>query len=446
MILYQIICILIHEIRVNLQAEILALKKYLLLIPVIAASWGCSPVLQKIRTFADSAQYHAGFYLYDPATRKVLAEHQADKYFTPASNTKILTLYAAKRVLPDPLPAFYYARDSLAAYLWPTGYPGFLNPVLPDTPNYPLLAAADSLVLSVAGFTAPRFGPGWAWDDYNSSYSPERSAYPIYGNLATFFLDTLSHELTVAPAFLRDSITLAEGEKFTVQRQEGSNRFTVTLGACNDCERQRPYRLTHAMLARLYHDTLHVPVHIDTVARPATARLITGLPQDSVFKVMMQESDNFLAEQLLLQVAGALKDSLDTSLAIDSLQHFLNALLPDSVIWVDGSGLSRYNMITPRSVVMLWDELLRMFGQERLMNILSVGGVAGTIENWYAEEQPYIYGKTGTLRHNHDLSGLLITQSGRLLLFAYMNNHYPSGSTPVKENMEQVLHKIYEKY
>ena len=412
-----------------------------------AGIYGCSPVLKDIRSFADESQYHAGFYLYDPLQKKVLAQHQADKYFTPASNTKILTLFAAKLTLPDPLPAFYYTRDSLTAYVWPTGYPGFLNPVLGDTSNYRLLAAADSLVLATTNFTAARFGSGWAWDDYNSSYSPERSAFPIYSNLATFVLDSGTHDLTVTPAFLYDSLTFVQGEKFAVNREEQANKFTVTMGVCADCERQRPYRLTAAMTARLFSDTLGVPVTlVDTLARPDSARVLSGLPQDSVFKVMMQESDNFLAEQLLLQVAGVLKDTLNTALAIDSLHHVLHRFLPDSVIWVDGSGLSRYNMVTPRSVVMLWDKLLQMFGRERLLDIVSVGGVAGTIKNWYAAEQPYIYGKTGTLRHNHDLSGLLITKSGRLLLFAYMNNHYPTGSTPIKENMERVLHYIYEKY
>jgi D-alanyl-D-alanine carboxypeptidase/D-alanyl-D-alanine-endopeptidase (penicillin-binding protein 4) len=201
------------------------------------------------------------------------------------------------------------------------------------------------------------------------------------------------------------------------------------------------------MLARIYSDTLHLPVSISTeLERSPLAKLLYGLPQDSVFKVMMQESDNFLAEQLLLQVSAALTDTLNSTMGIDSLQHHLSKFLPDSVIWVDGSGLSRYNMTTPRNIVMLWNELIKMFGQERLMKIISIGGVAGTIENWYAEEQPYIYGKTGTLRHNHVLSGMLITKSGRLLLFSYMNNHYQSSSSVVKQNMEQVLHKIYEKY
>jgi D-alanyl-D-alanine carboxypeptidase/D-alanyl-D-alanine-endopeptidase (penicillin-binding protein 4) len=407
---------------------------------------GCSPIIKEIRTFADENQYHAGFYLLDPSKNEVLADYQADKYFTPASNTKILTLYAAKLVLEDPLPAFYMVKDSSALHLWPTGNPAFLNQVLADSSNYEILSEADSLVLSYANFTSEHFGSGWAWDDYNSSYSPELSPYPIYSNLATFTLDSLTGTLSVVPSFLRDSLIIEQGENFKVEREINSNLFTVTIGSFEDSIRQRPIRLTKAMVAKLYSDTLHIPVAITTTARPDSAKTLTGMPQDSVFRVMMQESDNFLAEQLLLQVAGVLKDTLESSQAIDSLQHALNSFLPDAAIWVDGSGLSRYNMITPRSVVRLWQEVLSMFGRDRLMQIVSIGGEAGTIEDWYIAEQPYIYGKTGTLRHNHNLSGMLITKSGRLLLFAYMNNHYQSSSSVIKQEMERVLYKIYEKY
>jgi D-alanyl-D-alanine carboxypeptidase/D-alanyl-D-alanine-endopeptidase (penicillin-binding protein 4) len=408
---------------------------------------GCSAINKEVKTFAQDNQYHAGFYLYDPVKKEVLADYQSEKYFTPASNTKILTLYASKLILDDPLPEFYIKKDSNVTYLWPTGNPSFLNPVLSDSINYKTLAEADSLVLSFANWQSDRFGSGWSWDDYNSSYSPELSPFPIYSNFATFTLDSLDGSLSVSPSFLMDSITIIEGESFKVERREGSNRFEVAIGPCNDCVRQRPFRLTEKMLAKIFSDTLDTPVSISTdLVRAQSAEILYGLPQDSVFKVMMQETDNFIAEQLLLQVATVLTDTLNSTIGIDSLQYYLKRFMPDSSIWVDGSGLSRYNMTTPRNLVMLWNELLGMFGQERLMAIVAIGGVAGTIENWYAEEQPYIFGKTGTLRHNHDLSGLLIAKSGRLLLFSYMNNHYQSSSSNIKQNMEHVLHKIYEKY
>ena len=171
-----------------------------------------------------------------------------------------------------------------------------------------------------------------------------------------------------------------------------------------------------------------------------------SLPVDSVYKHMMQESDNFIAEQLLLVVSGVLTDTLQSQIAIDTIQNSLNTFLPDTMNWVDGSGLSRYNLFTPRSLVKLWEELINLLGQERLMEIVAIGGEAGTIKNLYAAESPYIYGKTGTLRNNHNLSGLLKTKSGKVLLFSFMNNNYPGSSGPIKEEMERILYQIHEKY
>ncbi|MGB1121030.1 MAG: hypothetical protein ACPG3Z_03475, partial [Saprospiraceae bacterium] len=49
-----------------------------------------SPVFRDIFT---------GFVLFDPSTDETLASQYADKYMTPASNTKIYTMYACTKIL-----------------------------------------------------------------------------------------------------------------------------------------------------------------------------------------------------------------------------------------------------------------------------------------------------------------------------------------------------------
>src|SRR4051812_16106634 len=53
-----------------------------------------SPVLQTA---------HIGISVYYPAAGKYLFNYQADKYFVPASNTKLPTCYAAMKYLGDSL-------------------------------------------------------------------------------------------------------------------------------------------------------------------------------------------------------------------------------------------------------------------------------------------------------------------------------------------------------
>lgn len=417
------------------------------LLAVLAAfSIQCSSIKKSIVEVAEANQYHVGFVLYDPEKKKELISVQADKYFTPASNTKIITLYASAITLGDSIPAFAYTKSGSTIQIWPTGDPSFLYHTLPESQVQRFLTSADTVKVSTAYFHEDRFGPGWSWEDYAYAYSPERSVMPIYGNVVVFEKDSLTNNIEQNPTLFSDSLIVEKEESFSVKREEFNNIFHITLGDCEDCERIRPFHLTDQTLINLLQDTLKNTVVLNKEPRNAGAEYLYSLPVDSVYKHMMQESDNFIAEQLLLVVSGILTDTLRSRIAIDTIQHSLNAFLPDPMNWVDGSGLSRYNLFTPRSLVKLWEELIHLFGQERLMEIVAVGGQAGTIKNLYEADSPYIYGKTGTLRNNHNLSGLLKTKSGKLLLFSYMNNNYPNSSGPIKQEMERILYEIHEKY
>ena len=160
----------------------------------------------------------------------------------------------------------------------------------------------------------------------------------------------------------------------------------------------------------------------------------------------MVDSDNFIAEQLLLQCAAVVSDTLKTEIAIRYATKNLLNDLPDKVQWVDGSGLSRFNLFTPRSIVKLWDKIYSTVPRERLFKLLAVGGKSGTIKNWYKAEPPYIYAKTGTLSNNHCLSGFLITKSGKTLIFSMMSNNFVSSSIELRREMEKILKMVYEKY
>ena len=80
---------------------------------------------------------------------------------------------------------------------------------------------------------------------------------------------------------------------------------------------------------------------------------LKSIKYDSLYKEMLVESDNFIAEQLLLQVGNAVDSTYNVKKAIDfAMENYLSDI-PQKPKWVDGSGLSRYNLFTPESIVFL---------------------------------------------------------------------------------------------
>src|SRR4026207_1393650 len=81
---------------------------------------------------------HVGISIYDPATGKYWYNYQGDKYFVPASNTKIPTCYAAMKYLGDSLVGLKYEKivpkDPKTIWIQATGDPTLLHPDFPRQP------------------------------------------------------------------------------------------------------------------------------------------------------------------------------------------------------------------------------------------------------------------------------------------------------------------------
>jgi serine-type D-Ala-D-Ala carboxypeptidase/endopeptidase (penicillin-binding protein 4) len=426
--------------------------KRVLILSIVSLFYACSPISKSAlrKTFVEKEKAfndHIGFALYDLAKQKTVFEYQSDKYFTPASNTKIFTLFASLKILGDSVPALYYndANDSLV--VWGSGDPSFLYKNVSDSSGvYSFLTTATKpIYLSTSNFHTTAFGSGWAWDDYNSNYSPERSPFPIYGNILS--VEATSQGLKIAPKFFNHYLKQAPaGDQAEVIRRFESNdlvyRPSIKARRFRD---DIPFKVDSLLTGELLADTLHRPVHVVHRKISSNKKVLYGLPSDSLYSEMMKVSDNFIAEQLLLVCSGVLTDSLKTEITIKHVKkNFLNDL-PDEPIWVDGSGLSRYNLFTPRSIVQLWYKIYTLMPRERLFALLSTGGQRGTLRNYYKSETPYVFGKTGSLSNNHCLSGFIVTRKGNTYIFSFMNSNFVKPGNEVRTTMQSILNEIHEK-
>ncbi len=413
---------------------------------------GCSPryfIKKEIGITEQALQDHVGFYLVDLASKKIVIDYNGAKYFTPASNTKIFTLYTSLRLLGDSVTALKYFRSGDSLIFQGLGDPSFLyKNVFDNSRVYQFLKNNPSkLFFSSTNFKTENLGAGWAWDDYNYDYSAERSSFPVYGNLISIQHATDSSFIFQPFRFSSDfhlsSEIHAEEE---IVRGIDSNELVYFNGKKKSNSFTIPFRTSSDLLTDLLSDTLHRSVEEINKPLPRSASVLKSIPLDSLFKVMMQDSDNFIAEQLLLQCAAIVSDTLKPEIAIRYSMKNLLVDLPDAPQWVDGSGLSRFNLFTPRSIVELWKKIYNTVPQDRLFKLLAVGGKSGTLKNWYKTETPYIFGKTGSLSNTHSLSGFLLTKKGKIFIFSFMNNNFTVSSTEVRNRMEKILKQVRDKF
>lgn len=400
-------------------------------------------------------QHHVGVSITDANTGQKVADWNADRYFTPASVMKMFSLYAGLHMLGDSLPSLRYVVRGDSLIFWGTGDPTLLHGDVPSRRALDFLRTRPEKLFYAEIPSVTPYGPGWTWDDYNYYYQPERGAFPVYGHTVRFYATAGQPRPRVYPRFFR-SVTepvpagTPNPADDHIRRPELENRFSY-FPITQKWVDETPFRTSPALLLQLLQDTLHrpiggVPFRLRT---EDSIQVLRGLPVDSLYRRMLQVSDNFLAEQLLLMCSSRLgNDSLSTIRPIRVMRTLFLADLPDAPRWVDGSGLSRLNLVTPRAMTSLLLKLHQEVPEKRLLSLLAAGGGHGTLRRRYrpvVQGRPWLWGKTGTLTNNHNVVGYLRTNSGRLLAFSFLNNNIPGPDAPVRSEMEKILTQVRER-
>lgn len=409
---------------------------------VIASS--CSTSKKISKDFANSSSennYFRGLVVYNPETDKVLINENGSKYFTPASNTKLFTFYTAYKTFKDSVVALKYKQTKDSLIIMGTADPS-LEYVFEGNKTLAFLKNNEREVFLVdVSISDEKYGSGWSWDDYPYYYMPEKNLFPIYGNVVS--LSKKDDELSVMPKFFEQYFSVVDTIK--QRRDINANKFYI-LAQEEIEDRKIPFRTSNQLVADLLSKEINKKVVLIKYKNTDAFQELKSVKYDSLYKELFMQSDNFIAEQLLLQVANEVDSIYSVKNAIKyALENYLPDI-PQKPRWVDGSGLSRYNLFTPESFVYLLSKMYSEISTEKLMGYFPVGGKSGTLKNYYKNEKPFIYAKSGTLSNNYNLSGYLITKKGTVLIFSYMNNHYLGSSSDRKKEMNSIFKELYRAY
>ena len=410
--------------------------------------------IQKLLKRSEILNDHfTGFALYDPIEKKMIASQHSEKYFTPASNTKLFTFYAALTLLKDSVPTLNYIERGDSLIFWGMADPSLLHPDFEQPLVNKLIQSGKKLFWANGHFTGDFYGIGWSYDDYNEYYQPEISELPVYGNVIRSSVK--DGKLVSTPSFNTDStfflITDSTNQtgKFSLKRKIFNNVFVQPAVQIPTSYKQEiPFKVSDEVVDKLLKLNLPNYAGMLKYQKPLIIKTLYNSITDTVIKHMLQQSDNFIAEHLLLNCAAQKNLGLNTEAVIEyMIKNHLNDL-PDKPQWVDGSGLSRQNLFTPQNMVRLCEKIYEAAGSEkRLFDLLPQGGKSGTLKNQFkSETEPFVFAKTGTLSNNVNLTGYLKTRSGKTFIFSFMNNNYVSPTQEIRKEMERILTIVHQKY
>ena len=406
---------------------------------------GCSGAktsIQKSTQKVFDSQFYdnqfTGLLVVNAQNNDTLLNFNGEKYFIPASNTKIFTLFAALEFLPDSIPALKYIKQNDTLYIEGTGDPTFLHPFFEHNNTVDFLKKFETIALYLNNFEDEKYGPGWAWEDYEYGFQAEKGALPLFGNVLSLHN---SSKLYASPSYFMDSVFTIDSH---INRDLEQNRFYFSESRKDSIE--IPFRTSDVLTINLLEKATQKKVRLVNKMPDGIKKMRYSVPTDSVSKRMMHESDNFLAEQLLLGISSMRSDTLNSYKVRKHILENELADLKQVPRWVDGSGLSRYNLFSPESMVQVLSKLYKKYPRERLLNFFPAGG-EGTLKDWYpGNPEPYLFAKTGTVGNNHSISGYLITKSGKTLIFSFMNNHFRKPSSEVKKQMQHIFEEIRDTY
>jgi len=400
---------------------------------------------------------HTGISIYEPASNRYWYNYNDSKYFIPASNTKLFTLYAGMKYLGDSLVGLRYTENNIVnpdttpitdlVKVFPTGDPTFLSAEFSHQPVFEFLKKQKRF--EVCDFHhIESYGKGWAWDDYMEGFMIPRSSFPIYKNILSIkFIRRDS--LVIQPAYFKKQLFLlsAFDTGFAVSKDFFSNKMSLVAG--KDQWRKIPFY--DEPVTELLKDTLKNPavwsspclVNSEDINRKY--KIIHSQPTDSLLKPMMHNSDNFFAEQTLLMASNEHLGYMDDAAMIDTLLQSDFNDIPQQPRWVDGSGLSRYNLFTPQSFIYILKKLQFEFGMQRLKVILPTGG-QGTLKNYFNSDSSFIYAKTGSMSNQFTLCGYLTTKKNKQLIFSVMINNAKGSAVGLRRSTEHFIKFIRDNY
>jgi serine-type D-Ala-D-Ala carboxypeptidase/endopeptidase (penicillin-binding protein 4) len=444
---------------------------------------------------------HWGILVVDPERGDTIVRYNSAKLFMPASNMKIITgAVALTQLGPD-----YRFRTTLLAtgpivegklrgdlILVGRGDPTASDHMRGDA-MLAMLEIADSIaargIVRIEGriraegdaFPGPIYGYGWSWDEVDEPYSA--------GVDELYFNEGFSRIIIRGGAFPGEPVTaavlpsrgyprvridartvpapdstLTAGDALvsplSIRVERDSAPGTVVVRGTIAPHDSQMVRFAHAVPPTAYITALKEALEArglsvaesDSASRGSSAgpldtvAVILSPPLREIMPVFEKPSQNQIGE-ILLRTLGLERTGVgipDSGRAVVERQLLEWGVSRDGFVVRDGSGLSRYNYLTPETIVRVLDVMRQDTVFPVFYESLPVAGIDGTLANrmkgTYAEANAR--GKTGFVAQARSLSGYVTSADGQLLIYSMLSNNWTVPVRAVERVQDSIVARL----
>lgn len=398
--------------------------------------------------------------------------HDAQKYFIPASNVKLLTTAAALQRLGSQFQirtSVYGSSDGLRIV-------GRGDPSLTDTQLQELvqqlsrrgIRQVSQVIAEDSYFRGAVVNPTWEWEDVQADYGAPISSLILNQNTVELKLlpQQIGQSLRVQwtdPAeavwwrIENETVTVPAGETTatSVSRDLKGALLKITGSLNIDAV---PQSVTLAVIEPNEHFLRHfrralADADITTrqtlvVSRPSQENVqelaaVASPPLAQLLIETNQNSNNLYAEALLRAIATQVRPDSADSTANIGLEIVSNTLTtlgvdPSGYVLADGAGLSRHNLVSPEALV----QTLRVMASSNIYRAsLPVAGISGTLKSRFQNTpaQGIVQAKTGTMSGVVALSGYLNAASYEPLVFSILVNQSDLSATAIRQAIDEIV-------
>jgi len=349
-------------------------------------------------------------------------------FMTPASNLKILSVLGSIYV-GDTIPVIKYNSSNDKLSISPTGYPLLSHPKYQNKELEKFVDSFNHIEYNLSNTDLIKYGPAWAWDDISYYFQAERSPMPIFGNVVQI-LKKENGDLILTPNNFK--INLDYNQKEKINRAVDENVFTVnpSLIKLGDTI-YHPFISSNKVIVDLLRNSLKTSVSLSN-NKLDYYQVLNIDDVDEIYSIILRKSDNLISESLVANISFRINDTISVNKGLDIIKNSFKKSISNQMELFDGSGLSRYNLITPEALVNSLERIYLSIGLERVKRIFP--------NNFIIEDnEDFVWGKSGTLKNNYNYSGYIITNKGKQYVFSIMINHFTEDLDKIKSAIVDFL-------